>query len=68
MTEDQIERRVEKMMDHLDRVFMAGGMSQESYDQAVRSLDEWAGGSKWPPQKRCKCRGIVHDGNCPEVI
>ncbi len=42
MTEDQIERRVEKMMDHLDKVFMAGEMSQESYDQAVRSLDEWA--------------------------
>jgi cob(I)alamin adenosyltransferase len=42
MTEDQIERRVEKMMDHLDRVFLAGGMSQDSYDQAVRSLDQWA--------------------------
>jgi hypothetical protein len=42
MTEDQIERGVEKMMDSLDQLFLAGQMSQDSYDQAVRSLDEWA--------------------------
>lgn len=42
MTEEQIERRVEKMVDHLDRVFLAGGMSQGDYDKAMRELDQWA--------------------------
>ena len=42
MTEEQIERRVEKMVDHLDRVFLSGAMSQADYDEEMRSLDEWA--------------------------
>lgn len=40
-TEDLIERRVEKMVDHLDAVFMAGKMSQADYDGAMRSLHQW---------------------------
>ena len=42
MTEDQIERRVERMMDHLDRVYLNGGMTQDDYDKAVRDLNEWS--------------------------
>jgi hypothetical protein len=44
MTEEQIERRVELMMDHLDRVFMAHNstMTQGDYNQAVRELKQWA--------------------------
>jgi RNA-splicing ligase RtcB len=42
MTEEEIERRVEKMVDHLDRVFLAGQMSQGDYDKAMRDLDQWA--------------------------
>ena len=42
MTEEQIERRVERMMDHLDRVFMAGQIDQKTYDLGVRDLHEWA--------------------------
>jgi len=42
MTEDWIERRVERMMDHLDRVYLNGGMTQDDYDKAVRDLDEWS--------------------------
>lgn len=42
MTEDQIERRVEKMVDALDRQLMAGTMSQQDYTKAMRDLDRWA--------------------------
>jgi tRNA C32,U32 (ribose-2'-O)-methylase TrmJ len=42
MTEEQIERRVEKMVDHLDRVYMAGGMTDEDYRKAMDELDQWA--------------------------
>ena len=40
--EDEIERKVERMMDHLDRLLLSGQMSQDSYDKAVRVLDIWA--------------------------
>ena len=42
MTEDEIERRVEKMTDHLDRIFMSGAITQEDYDKASRDLTAWA--------------------------
>ena len=42
MTEAQIERRVERMVDHLDRLLMSGQMTQSDYDAAIRSLDQWA--------------------------
>ena len=42
LTEDQIEARVEKMIDHLDRVFMSGGMTQKNYDLAMLNLHYWA--------------------------
>jgi hypothetical protein len=42
LTEDQIERRVETMMNHLDAVFVSGGMTQENYDKAVADLNRWS--------------------------
>lgn len=42
MTEDQIERRVERMMNHLDRVFLNGDISQSDYNKAVKDLSHWA--------------------------
>ena len=42
LTEDQIERKVERHMDYLDRLFIAGEMTQREYDMAVQSLDIWA--------------------------
>ena len=42
MTEDQIERRVERFIDHLDRVFLAGEISQDDYDKAIRDVAAWA--------------------------
>ena len=42
MTLEQIERRVERMMDHLDSVFLNGDMTQKNYDLAVAALDRWA--------------------------
>ena len=43
MTEEQIEIRVEKMIDALDRRFTAGGsMTQDEYDAALREIDAWA--------------------------
>jgi hypothetical protein len=42
MTEDQIERRVEKMTDHLDRAYLAGQFTEKEYRLALRDLAEWA--------------------------
>lgn len=42
MTEDQIERRVERMVDHLDALLLAGELSQRDYDSNMRDLDRWA--------------------------
>lgn len=42
MTEDQIERKVERYIDHLDRIFMSGRMTQEDYDKGILEIQEWA--------------------------
>jgi hypothetical protein len=42
MTEDQIERRVERAMDRLDAKLMSGRLSQAEYDHEVVILDKWA--------------------------
>jgi hypothetical protein len=42
MTEDQIERRVERIMDTLDARLMSGSLSQSDYDQEVKRLRAWA--------------------------
>ena len=42
MTEEQVERRVERMTDHLDRLLMTGVLNQDDYDKAMRSLNRWA--------------------------
>ena len=42
LTEDQIERRVEKMIDYLDRMFMAGKMTQADYDKRIADTNKWA--------------------------
>ncbi len=42
MTEDQIERKVERAIDVLDRLFLAGKVSQEAYDAEIVAWDKWA--------------------------
>lgn len=42
MTADQIERKVEKMTDALDRQLMSGGLPQKEYDIAMKELAQWA--------------------------
>jgi len=42
LTDDQIETRVEKVVDRLDARFMSGKMSQDTYDTAQRRLAHWA--------------------------
>lgn len=42
MTEEKIQERVARMMDHLDRVFLNGDIDQKTYDLGVRDLEEWA--------------------------
>ena len=42
MTEDRIERIVEREMDKLDKLFLNGGISIERYDEEVAFLDRWA--------------------------
>lgn len=42
MTEDQIERRVERLFDALDRRFMNSAMTQAEYDAAAADISAWA--------------------------
>jgi hypothetical protein len=42
MTEQQIERRVELMMDELDEKFLKLNMRQGEYDQRCDAINKWA--------------------------
>jgi hypothetical protein len=42
MTEEQIERHIERAMDSLDRQLMRGDLSQADYNKAARELNNWA--------------------------
>jgi hypothetical protein len=42
MTEEQIERKVERMIDHLDHLLLSGAISQKDYDITVKDLNIWA--------------------------
>lgn len=47
MTEKQIEARVERMTEHLNRLLLAGHMPQRDYDLAVQDLDAWAKAARY---------------------
>ncbi len=42
MTEDKIERIVEREMDKLDQQLTKGILTNEEYEDEVRELDNWA--------------------------
>jgi len=42
MTEYQIECRVERLTDKLDRQYMAGKITGEQYEQETRGIANWA--------------------------
>lgn len=42
LTEDQIERHVERMIDRLDVRFVRGALTQAEYDLRMRAIDDWA--------------------------
>jgi hypothetical protein len=42
MTEEQIERQVERMTDAADRLLMTGKLDQQAYDIRVKEIDAWA--------------------------
>lgn len=41
MTEEQIERCAEAMMDALDRAYLGTDMSEPEYMRRVREIDDW---------------------------
>ena len=42
LTENQIETRVEREIDRLDRHLLTNQISQEQYDKDIVSIDKWA--------------------------
>jgi len=42
MTEDQIERKVEREMDRIDAQLMSGAIDHDQYEEQVNDLDRWA--------------------------
>jgi hypothetical protein len=42
ITEDRIERAVERLTDVADHLFMTGGVNQQQYDRWVIALENWA--------------------------
>jgi hypothetical protein len=63
MTEDQIERRVERMMDALDAQLMNGALTQREYDSNVRDLNAWAEAKMNARSVECPHLG-ARDVNC----
>ncbi len=64
MTEEQIELRVESMMNSLDRRFMKGSMAQAEYDAKVREIDAWAQrqrGEAQPKDARATARSLYNE-------
>lgn len=53
MTEDTIERRVERHVDIIDRLFMAGTIDQDTYDKCMREIHERAE-AQYQALERCK--------------
>jgi len=47
MTEDQIERKVERMIDRLDREYLSTPMSADTYKLRMKQIDEWAWMQSW---------------------
>lgn len=42
LTEEQIERYVEREMNLLDRAFLNGEIEVDQYDSEVKALDTWS--------------------------
>ena len=42
LTDDAIERHVERATNAIDRLFMAGRIPQADYDYSVKRMDSWA--------------------------
>lgn len=42
MTEDQIERKVERYFDQIDAKLMRGEIPQSTYDWLAKGIAEWA--------------------------
>ena len=42
LTEDQIEIRVERAIDRLDRHLLSNQITQEQYDRDIVAIDKWA--------------------------
>lgn len=52
MTEEEIERRVERMTDNLDRLFLRGAVSHKAYSTSMKELHQWAE-AKYREAKQC---------------
>lgn len=42
LDETQIERKVERAMDKIDRLFLSGRMTDGGYERAVAGIHDWA--------------------------
>jgi hypothetical protein len=41
VTEQEIDQRVDRMLDHLERLLLNGDMSEDDYHAAIMELVEW---------------------------
>jgi hypothetical protein len=41
VTEHEIDQRVDRMLDHLNRLLLNGDMSEDDYHAAIMELVEW---------------------------
>jgi hypothetical protein len=41
VTEHEIDQRVDRMLDHLERLLLNGDMSEDAYHAAIMELVEW---------------------------
>lgn len=53
MTEENIERRVERWFDHIDQLLLRGAIDQETYDRCAREINARAE-AQYQAVERCK--------------
>jgi hypothetical protein len=42
LMEEQIENRVERLTDNLDRLWLRGAITERQYNQSMKELHKWA--------------------------
>jgi hypothetical protein len=49
LSEEDITRKRQRFVDHMDRILAAGQMTQDNYEKGLREIAQWAEAKKESP-------------------